>query len=117
MADKIHLRTIKGDVEMEVVYRNGNIVTHRSTYPVGTQHMTVSNAICGFAYRTGFGTEESAKEFADYLASVPEFANLISNDEAPRVPSEVVQAMKNKFQEIIMAELAKPLKESDNAAG
>ena len=89
----------KRKVTVPVVYRFKSVVVHQT-------HMqptfTVSNESCGFAYKIGL-TKFQARAFADYIAGVPELANIKSPEDTLRLKKEnskVIRAMKDHFAEI-----------------
>jgi hypothetical protein len=68
----------------------------------------VTNENCGFAYRSGFETEAGATAFADYIASVPELANIKVPEDAMNLKDSnpnIVAAMKKRYEQIIDTEI------------
>ena len=98
---EINVRGCGGErkIAVPVIYRRGAIVVHETFMG---QDFTVSNEACGFAYKTDF-TRFQAQAFADYVAAVPELANIKAPEDTLRLKKEnpkVVHAMKDQYTEI-----------------
>lgn len=80
-----------------------NIIVHKTQMPVGYNRFSgysVSAEGCGLAFCQHVSRLDGAIAFADYLASVPAFADIMTPADARSVSQELLIEMRGKLDEI-----------------
>lgn len=96
----------EADLSADVLYKNQNIVVHKTIYADGVFHnnrFTVTQADCGLAYNRDFKTIEGATTFADYIAAISALRDVQRGMEK-FIPLEHRAAMKDEITRIQNAE-------------